>query len=81
MLGKQQSGVPVPRVSSRVVDHRQPAQVAVARRDFVAFTHRLQASAEQHVGGLGQALTQLLFIGTAQVQRQGAAIQLMLAAD
>ncbi|MNV35819.1 hypothetical protein D3C71_1272800 [compost metagenome] len=81
MLGKQQSGVPVARVSSRVVDHGQPAQVAVARRDFITLAHRLQARAEQYVGGLDRALAQLLFIDATQVQRQGAAVQLVLAAD
>ncbi|MNJ41608.1 hypothetical protein D3C77_365370 [compost metagenome] len=65
MLGKQQSGVPVACISGGVVNHRQPAQVAVASGHFIALTHWLQAGTEQHVGGLNRTLAQLLLVGAA----------------
>ncbi|MNZ98216.1 hypothetical protein D3C78_1174930 [compost metagenome] len=81
VLGEHQAGVPVARVAGRVVRHRQPAQVAVAGGDLVAFTYWLQPRTQQRAGQADRALVQLLFIVTAHVERQGATVQLVLAAD
>ncbi|MNL31141.1 hypothetical protein D3C87_1529130 [compost metagenome] len=81
VLGEHQAGVPVARVAGRVVRHWQPAQVAVAGGDLVAFTYWLQPCTQQRVGQADGALVQLLFIVTAHVERQGSSVQLVLAAN
>ena len=81
VLGEHQLGVPVPPILRGVVAARQPAQVAVERRDLIFLAHRLQARIEHHVGKIQAAPIKLVLVVSAQIEGQRPAIELVRAAD
>ncbi|KWT88516.1 hypothetical protein APY03_3533 [Variovorax sp. WDL1] len=81
VLGEHQLRVPLLPILAGVVAARQPAQVAVERRHLVVLAHRLQAGVEHHVREIQPAPVQFRLVAPAQVEREGASVELVRAAD
>lgn len=81
VLGEHQLRVPLALVLGRVEHAGKPAQVAVQRRDFVFFAHRLQAGVEHDVCQLQTACVEFAQVAPAQVERQCSTIELVRTAD